>query len=230
MPANFFQRNPQLLALLSRWWIFWLGYGFLPSILTQQVGHFSNGYAGLWLLSSRLFVLVGGYFLISTREKGALKQALVQPVTGRTLLQLLGLFGAILVLGMLSFTLVEQALHLPVQQTIRQVGENFLGQGVMVVLLAPLVEEAWFRHWLLGRVSSNKDALLWWGFMDGWQDVASIILFGLLHFSADYWGMKAFIWASVMGFFLLWVRRSTGSLTACIGLHALHNGVLFFNG
>lgn len=220
--------NTLLTNLWMTWWIFWLGYGLVPSLLVQVAGDFSSVVrenSAFGLLSIRTLLLFVGYWALPTNGQNHLKESLLQIVSLKKLAQVLGLFVAILLLGVGVFTGVESVLKVAPLEEAQAILPASIWQILTITMLAPIVEETWFRHWLLGQPAKGNQSP-WLGVIHGWQDVASVVVFGLLHLSADYWGVKAFIWASFMGLFLLWVRRYTGSLTVCMVLHALHNSLL----
>jgi uncharacterized protein len=175
----------------------------------------------------RLLLLVGGCFLVPKIQQRALKTVLFQPIGLRHCLKIMILFFGILLVGVLGFSVLEAFFRVPLVENPQAVAVVTLLQIITVIVLAPIVEETWFRHWVLSQPASEKRPP-WLGFIEGWGDIISVVVFGLLHFSPDYWGVKAFFWALLMGLFLLWVRRTTGSLSFCIALHALHNSLLVF--
>ena len=214
--------------LWMKWWLFWLGYGLVPSLLVQVAGQFSYALvenSAFGLLSIRTFLLFLGYWILPANLQNQLKESLFQSVSPKVLVQVLGVFGFVLLLGVGLFTWVESVLQVAPLENGQAILPASIWQMITITMLAPIVEEMWFRHWLLGQPAKGNQSP-WLGVIYGWQEVASVVVFGLLHLSADYWGVKAFIWASVMGLFLLWVRRYTGSLTVCMVLHAVHNSLL----
>jgi membrane protease YdiL (CAAX protease family) len=223
--------NNLLANLWMRWWLFWLGYALFPSLLVSIITSFLPALLAdqsVGLLSVRAFMLLIGYFLMPTVQQYQLKQSLLKRLSLKEMFQVVGVFVVVLLLGLGFFTWVEYAWAVSVVETNRTVlATASFSQMVTIIILAPVVEETWFRHWLLGSPAGLRRSP-WLGFVYGWQDFVSVVLFGLLHASADYWGLKAVVWASVMGLFFLWVRRYTGSLTACIALHTLHNSLLLF--
>jgi membrane protease YdiL (CAAX protease family) len=230
MPPTFLEPYTKGLPFLTRWWLFWLGYAFLPALIVSGLAPFTQqvGDVNFWQLLVRLLLLIGLYFSVSKTQQIALKTTVFQPLTLPDYLKIVGLFFGMLLVGVLVFSVIEYLLPLPIAENSSAVGTMSLLQLSTVVVLAPVVEETWFRHLLLSPSVSTETRPPWLGFIHGWGDVFSVVIFGLLHFSPSYEGCKAFAWALMMGLFLLWVRRTTGSLTACIALHALHNGLLVF--
>lgn len=87
---------------------------------------------------------------------------------------------------------------------------DFLITFLNVVVLAPLVEEIWFRGigmaGFLKKTGSPLRAVLW-----------TSVIFGLLH------GPSRFIFTTVFGVLLAVVRFRSNSLYCCMAVHALHN-------
>lgn len=87
---------------------------------------------------------------------------------------------------------------------------DFLITFLNVVVLAPLVEEIWFRGigmaGFLKKTGSPLRAVLW-----------TSVIFGLLH------GPSRFIFTTVFGALLAVIRFRSGSLYCCMAVHALHN-------
>lgn len=87
---------------------------------------------------------------------------------------------------------------------------QFLLAFFMIVIFAPVTEEIWFRGiGLVGFMRNNSSRLhatLW-----------TSIVFGLLH------GPGRFMFATLLGLLLSFIRFRTGSLYCCIAVHATHN-------
>jgi uncharacterized protein len=87
--------------------------------------------------------------------------------------------------------------------------------ALLVVLVAPIVEEIFFRGFLF--------ATLWRHL--GWVAGAVIsgLIFGFVHAGGTEWHFIPAL--AAFGFLLAALYRATGSILPCIGLHALNNGL-----
>jgi hypothetical protein len=106
--------NNLLTNLWMKWWLFWLGYGLVPSLLVQVAGQFSSALvenSAFGLLSIRIFLLFLGYWILPANLQNQLKESLFQIVSLKKLAQVLGLFVVILLLGVGLFTGVESVLQ-----------------------------------------------------------------------------------------------------------------------
>jgi hypothetical protein len=83
---------------------------------------------------------------------------------------------------------------------------------ILVVLMAPLFEEIFFRGFLFRGFASS------WGWVTG--ACVSAAIFGLAHLQLDI-----FVPLFVLGLALAWVYKRTGSLWTCIAFHALFNAL-----
>ncbi len=82
--------------------------------------------------------------------------------------------------------------------------------GLIAIVLAPLVEEIFFRGILYTAIkqAGHKRAALW----------GSSLFFALTHAN-----MMAFIPLTVLAFLLVWLYEKTGNLLSCIAAHAFFN-------
>lgn len=87
---------------------------------------------------------------------------------------------------------------------------------VRIVVIAPVVEELIFRGAILTGFSHNYTASRAIFF--------SALLFALFHLNP--WQFPA---TFLLGLILGWVRIRTGSVLACIGGHAIHNGLVYLS-
>jgi membrane protease YdiL (CAAX protease family) len=83
---------------------------------------------------------------------------------------------------------------------------------LLVVVLAPLFEELFFRGFLFQGLANS------WGWLRG--AVVSGAVFGLAHLQLDI-----FVPLFALGFLLAWVYHRTGSLWTSIAFHSLFNGI-----
>ncbi|MGH8215923.1 MAG: lysostaphin resistance A-like protein, partial [Rhodanobacteraceae bacterium] len=134
-------------------------------------------------------------------------------------------YGAAVLLGVVLVLLGGIMTHLlagkhPVQQDV-----SVLARGVpitmrillalLVVFVAPVVEELVFRGVLLSGLASRMRI--------GWAIVASAVIFGCVHlpdFGFAWYPVPALI---LLGLVLAWLRVRTRSLWPSITLHATHN-------
>ena len=84
---------------------------------------------------------------------------------------------------------------------------------LMVVLIGPIVEEAFFRGFLYNALKTR------WG--KKWAMVLSGVFFALLH--ANWVG---FLPIALLGVTLAYVYEVSGTLVASIALHSIHNGLV----
>jgi membrane protease YdiL (CAAX protease family) len=92
--------------------------------------------------------------------------------------------------------------------------QSGLASFVVLVVVAPLTEEALFRGLMMNGFLSR--------FSPGKAIVVNAVLFSVFHLN-PYQMANAF----VLGLLLAWLRVRTGSLLPCILLHAMANGVAF---
>jgi membrane protease YdiL (CAAX protease family) len=83
---------------------------------------------------------------------------------------------------------------------------------ILVVFMAPLFEEIFFRGFLFRGFSSS------WGWVAG--ACVSAAVFGIAHLQLD-----VFVPLFALGFALAWVYKRTGSLWTAIAFHALFNAL-----
>ena len=98
-----------------------------------------------------------------------------------------------------------------------------VGATVFVCVIAPIVEEFFFRGFIFGALRQMRVVIA--GRNIGTWVAAAItgILFGLAHTgsaSAQY-----LIPLGFLGFMLCWLRWRTGSLYPCMALHSLNNAL-----
>jgi membrane protease YdiL (CAAX protease family) len=96
-----------------------------------------------------------------------------------------------------------------------------LGNGVMMVFLAPLIEETLFRGYLINRCISSGGGRAWtWAL----ATVASVFLFSFSHAHNPEWKI---VTGAVLTLIYLWRRRN--NLTATIMTHAIENATIFLS-
>jgi membrane protease YdiL (CAAX protease family) len=96
---------------------------------------------------------------------------------------------------------------------------------VSLVVLPPIAEEIIFRGFFYGTLRSSKVSAIW-------ATVITSVVFGGLHLlGAANGGLLwiAFVDTLILSFVLCYIRERTGSIWACIGIHALKNGFVFVN-
>ena len=89
-----------------------------------------------------------------------------------------------------------------------------LAMFVLVVLLAPLAEETFFRGFLLPVLASR------WGFL--WGAVLTSLLFGVTHGA-----LGMIVPAFATGMLLAWLYYRTRSLWSCLLAHGAQNALAF---
>ncbi len=133
-------------------------------------------------------------------------------------------------LGILTFylvTLVYGALVHPdaKQKTVQQLGgdQGTLGlivAGTMVIAVAPVIEEFFFRGFFY-RALRNRMSIAVAALIDGG-------LFGIIHFSGGGLdGLLILPPLAILGVLFCLVYERTGTLLAPIGMHALNNTIAF---
>jgi len=94
-------------------------------------------------------------------------------------------------------------------------GAANIGVFLVAVLVAPAVEELFFREMLLARVLGGAP---------GWLAItATAAAFGVFHLAAG--GIALVLTLGLMGVALAWLRLKTGSLAAPFIVHALNNAI-----
>ncbi|CAN5449838.1 hypothetical protein BH20ACT19_BH20ACT19_14710 [soil metagenome] len=133
-------------------------------------------------------------------------------------------------LGVVSFYVVSAVYGAVVspdaeQDTVQQLGgdQGTLGlfvAGVMVVVVAPVVEEFFFRGFFY-RALRSRFSVIVAALLDG-------LLFGLIHFGFDGAdGLLILPPLAVLGFIYCLVYERTGSLYPVIAMHALNNAIAY---
>jgi membrane protease YdiL (CAAX protease family) len=93
--------------------------------------------------------------------------------------------------------------------------------GVMVIVIAPVIEEFFFRGFFYGALR-NRFAMVPAALITG-------VLFGAVHFNSDE-GAEALLLLpplGLLGFLFCVVYEKTGSLLPAIAMHAVNNAVAF---
>jgi membrane protease YdiL (CAAX protease family) len=96
---------------------------------------------------------------------------------------------------------------------------------VSLVVLPPIVEELVFRGFLFGTFRAHRVSLVL-------STLVTSIFFAGLHLFGGTDGSLlwiAFTDTFVLSCVLCYVREQTGSIWACIGIHAIKNGIVFLN-
>jgi ABC-2 type transport system permease protein/sodium transport system permease protein len=90
---------------------------------------------------------------------------------------------------------------------------------VTLALVPALFEEFFFRGWFFTSLRSMMQPL--------GTIVVSAVVFGCWHVvAAQALAPERFLPSTCLGLVLGWVRYRTGSIWACVVLHAVHNGIL----
>jgi uncharacterized protein len=133
-------------------------------------------------------------------------------------------------LGILAFyvvTAIYGALVHPdaEQQTVQELGGDqgtfgLIVAGAMVICVAPVIEEFFFRGFFF-RALRGRFSLLVAALIDG-------VLFGVIHYSGDGAdGLLILPPLALLGFIFCLVYEKTGSLLVPIGMHAFNNTVAY---
>ena len=133
-------------------------------------------------------------------------------------------------LGVVSFYILSATYAAIVQpdaeqDTVQQLGgdQGTLGlivAGVMVIVVAPIAEEFFFRGFFY-RALRNRFPILLAALFDG-------LLFGLIHFAGDgVDGLLILPPLALLGFIFCLVYEKTGSIYPVIGMHAFNNALAY---
>jgi membrane protease YdiL (CAAX protease family) len=139
------------------------------------------------------------------------------------LLQSIGWIVVVYVLFLTLSAIWSEIVELPQEQEVldqlgvRQSDVALAFGAVLVVLLAPLVEEFFFRGFFF-RALRN-----WRGFWPA--ALATGTVFGLIHWETSAVGV--IVPLAVLGFGLCLLYERTGSLYPCIAVHAVNNSIAF---
>jgi hypothetical protein len=127
-------------------------------------------------------------------------------------------------LAYVVFAAVYAPLVQPEQEDIARdlgYGETTLGSvtiGVLIVALAPVAEETFFRGFMFGGLRRRAPFAV--------AALVSGAVFGLFHYTGpDTWGVVPQL--AVLGIILAWVYERTGSLWPAIFLHTINNAIAF---
>lgn len=123
------------------------------------------------------------------------------------------------ILAYVALALVYTVLLDPESQEPIETGERYgtlIGSAVIIVIVAPLFEEIFFRGFLY-RILRGRMGL-WPALVIGGS------LFGAVHAASG--GLLAVALIAPLGFLLCLVYERSGSLYPCIALHALNNGLV----
>jgi sodium transport system permease protein len=94
---------------------------------------------------------------------------------------------------------------------------------IAVGIIPPLVEELFFRGYLLGAFLTVGRPL--------WAMLASAVLFGLFHLLVgSSFAIERFIPTMLLGLLLAWIAWRTGSIWPCVVMHVTHNTLLTLMG
>ena len=133
----------------------------------------------------------------------------------------LGIFVFYLLTALYS-VLVDPDTH---QDTVQQLGGDkgtigLIAAGVMVICVAPVVEEFFFRGFFY-RALRNRFSILAAAGIDG-------VLFGTIHYSGHgVDGLLILPPLGLLGFIFCLTYEKTGSLLVSIGMHAFNNTVAY---
>jgi membrane protease YdiL (CAAX protease family) len=127
-------------------------------------------------------------------------------------------------LAYLAFAAVYAPLIEPQQEDVARdlgYGETALGSvaiGVLIVLLAPLAEETFFRGFMFGGLRRRAPFAV--------AALVSGAVFGMVHYTGpDSWGVVPQL--TVLGIILAWLYERTGSLWPAMFVHFINNAIAF---
>ncbi|HEV8059863.1 MAG TPA: ABC transporter permease subunit/CPBP intramembrane protease [Gemmataceae bacterium] len=94
---------------------------------------------------------------------------------------------------------------------------------IAIGIIPPLVEELFFRGYLLAALLSTGRPI--------WAITASALLFGLFHLLVlDYLAIERFIPTTLLGLLLAWITWKTGTIWPGVAMHVTHNTLLTLMG
>jgi membrane protease YdiL (CAAX protease family) len=219
-----------------RWPAWYAGVGFLVAliatlvvvgILAAALGVTSDDEdpaftASATFLQSLIFIGTAVMFASFTRtpraEHFGLRPTRFWPAVGWAALAI-----SVFYVGIAVYTAVLQP---DAEQTVAQdLGANestfgLIAAGFMVICVAPVAEEFFFRGFFY-RALRSRYSVLAAAAIDG-------LLFGVIHY--DFSGADALLFVpplAVLGFLFCLVYERTGSIYPVIGMHALNNAIAF---
>ena len=130
------------------------------------------------------------------------------------LVLLASLLFATIYIAIVSATGLETLQPPPLPEDMVETNLDRLAMFVLVVLLAPLAEETFFRGFLLPVLASR------WGFL--WGAGLTSLLFGLTHGA-----LGMIVPAFATGMLLAWLYYRTRSLWSCLLAHGAQNALAF---
>jgi uncharacterized protein len=133
---------------------------------------------------------------------------------------LISLIGILIFISYLNLTLIKidffSQSNENLEKIIKELSKNKFTFFISASILAPILEEGFFRGILLRRLLNNK--IPSWGAI-----LFSSFLFGLIHLNPIQ-----FLAGFIMGIFFSFVYFHTQSLLNCILLHSLNNAISVF--
>jgi len=122
--------------------------------------------------------------------------------------------GATLILGSTALSYLLGDASTPIQDSIRGPAD-LIAVSVFALVMAPLVEEVFFRGFLYAALEPV---------LGPWLTVFLVgMIFGTFH-GLQYIGVPAALAAvTLMGLATTWLRMATGSLLPCVALHVAYN-------
>jgi uncharacterized protein len=169
------------------------------------------------------YVIVVGFmaFLAAVRHNQSLGQAVHwNPPVGKLALTTLGAGAALGICSELTSTLLQRwtPKSLPIEEFFKSPASGYLLAG-FGVLVAPLVEELFFRGFLYPAVAR-------------WTGSVASILITAAAFAGLHGAQLAYAWPPLLvlfgvGVVLTFIRARTGSVATCVLVHMGYNFVLF---
>lgn len=214
-------------AFLSGWDALFILLGLhFAEVLVGSVLHDFRGLVGLdeagraaltlLLASALVFTLAMRFTRTGYRELfHASSSASATAVAALLLLPVLALVPALVLIagGIMEILLRFAPLSGWEEQLFEKMGDGSVASVVLVVVLAPVLEEMLFRGLIL------RGFLAWY---PRWQAIlASALLFGAAHLN-----LYQFVVCALGGVLLGWLYERTRSLIPCIALHAAYNAAV----
>ena len=164
----------------------------------------------------------GTALFFAARERGA-RAGLEALGLGRATTSVLGPT-ALAFFGYLLFAFVFTALVAQPEQT--NVAEDLgfddstagaISAGILIVVMAPIAEETFFRGFVFGGLRTRMPSLL--------AIAISGALFGAIHLSTG--NVASAVQLAVLGGILAWLYEHTGSIRPAIAVHMINNAIAF---
>ncbi len=166
------------------------------------------------LLSTALFFAARGVSLDRAFAALGLRRPVV-PWVGATLLALLAYLGFAVIFA--SLVADPEQVDVADELGFDQSTLGAISAGILIVLVAPLAEEVFFRGFFFGGLRARMPFV--------WAALLSGVFFGSIHLTTG--NVAVGVQLSVLGIVLAYLYERSGSLWSPIALHTINNGLAF---